>query len=71
MRVYNYLLLLYPAGYRNEYGDELRSVFQQRRSQATGLMSVAALWIAEICDVLWNALLVFAFVDLCAFVVAA
>ena len=44
------LLRLYPASFRNEYGEELRRVFAQRRRQAGGPVGIAALWLGEIAD---------------------
>ena len=36
MRLYEFLLHLYPAAFRIEYGDELRQVFAARRAEASG-----------------------------------
>ena len=36
MRIYNLLLRLYPASFRNEYGDEMRALFARRPPRATG-----------------------------------
>ena len=34
MRLYNLLLHLYPAAFRNEYGEEMRAIFARRERQA-------------------------------------
>ena len=39
------LLRLYPASFRNEYGEELRRVFARRRRDATGPAAVAGVWL--------------------------
>ena len=36
MRAYNLLLRLYPASFRNEYGEEMRAVFARRRARRSG-----------------------------------
>src|SRR5258707_7216475 len=57
MRFYNWLLRLYPASFRNEYGEELRAIFLRRRRQASG-SGVAGLWISAVGEVIGNALAV-------------
>ncbi len=57
MRLYDALLHLYPAAFRNEYGDEMRAIFAQRRRQSRGL-GVPALWMDTFFEVLTNALAV-------------
>ncbi len=57
MQLYDILLRLYPASFRNEYGQEMRGIFAQRRCQARGL-GVPALWMTTIFEVLTNALAV-------------
>ena len=58
MRAYNVLLRLYPASFRNEYGEEMRAVFERRRRDITGFGSAFALWTDTIADVVATALLV-------------
>ena len=58
MRVYDLLLRLYPASFRNEYAAEMRAVFARRRREASGPLAVAALWLEAAADVLGNAALV-------------
>jgi hypothetical protein len=36
MRLYDLLLRLYPASFRNEYGREMRAIFVQHRRDAHG-----------------------------------
>jgi predicted permease len=55
MRSYKLLLRLYPRSFRNEYGDELCRIFARRRREASGPVSVAALWIGALADTLANA----------------
>ena len=40
--MYNLLLHLYPASFRNEYGTEMRPVFERGRAEASGLAVVMA-----------------------------
>ena len=54
MKVYSWLLHLYPASFRNEYADEMRSVFVRRRRQASGA-GVVALWLATVGEICGNA----------------
>lgn len=49
------LLRLYPASFRNEYGEELRRVFARRRREAGGPIGVVLLWLGEIADVVTTA----------------
>src|SRR4029077_17361851 len=58
MNAYDALLRLYPASFRNEYGTEMRAVFNQRRRDAGGPLASAALWSATVAEVLGNAALV-------------
>jgi len=58
MKFYNLLLHLYPASFRNEYGEEMRAVFARRRREAAGPFGVAALWVAAAGEALGNATLV-------------
>jgi predicted permease len=50
MKVYQLLLLLFPASFRGEYGEEMRKVFAARRRKENEL----GLWIGTIFDVLTN-----------------
>ena len=51
MRAYNLLLRLYPASFRNEYGDEMRAVFARRLRERPGRSSAIALWLGTIAEV--------------------
>ena len=51
------LLHLYPASFRNEYGEEMRAVFARRRG-ATGSIGVIGLWLETVAEVIGNATLV-------------
>lgn len=44
MRAYRALLRLFPASFRNEYGDEMTAIFAERRRQARTPLAVARLW---------------------------
>ncbi len=54
MRLYNLLLHLYPASFRNEYADEMRPLFERERKAARGF-GIAGLWLGIIGDMLVNA----------------
>jgi predicted permease len=58
MRFYSALLHLYPASFRAEYGDEMRSIVAARHRQATGTLARLALWVDTILDVIGNAIAV-------------
>ena len=58
MRAYNLLLRLYPASFRNEYGEEMRLLFARRRRDVTGPGSVLLLYMQTIAEILGNAVLV-------------
>src|SRR5690242_18933000 len=58
MKVYDALLRFYPASFRNEYGVEMRAVFERRRREAAGPLATAALWVGAVREVLGNAALV-------------
>ena len=45
------LLRLYPASFRGEYGDEIWSVYRERRADTRGA-AVVGLWLATIVDTL-------------------
>jgi predicted permease len=55
MSFYRLLLRLYPRSFRNEYGEELCRIFARRRRDASGLGSIALLWIGAFGDTLVNA----------------
>jgi len=55
MRFSDLLLRLYPASFRAEYGDDMRAIWARRRRDAAGPLAVAALGIATVFDVLFNA----------------
>src|SRR5580658_8871931 len=55
MRVYDLLLRLYPASFRAEYGEEMRAIWARRRRDAAGPLAVAAVWIAMLFEVVFNA----------------
>jgi putative ABC transport system permease protein len=57
MRLYRLLLRLYPASFRHEYGEEMRTLFARRWEQARGLGRVG-LWLMGAADVIGNALAV-------------
>ena len=54
-----FLLYLYPAGFRAEYGEQMRAIFDQRRRNS-GLLGLIALWLETLLDTLANASLVHA-----------
>ena len=58
MSVYRWLLRLYPASFRYEYGDEMRAVFARQRRDAGGMLGVVALWLRTLGEVVSNAWLV-------------
>lgn len=55
MRYYQMLLLLYPASFRAEYGEEMCALFARRRREASGLPGIAWLRIAAFFETLLNA----------------
>jgi len=57
MHLYNLLLRLYPAAFRNEYGEEMRPLFARRRRQAKGF-GVLALWLNTVGEIVSNSWLV-------------
>ena len=57
MRLYSLLLRLYPASFRNEYGQEMRAIFGRRRRDVHGA-AVPALWLGAIAEAGRNAPLV-------------
>jgi putative ABC transport system permease protein len=50
MRLYRLLLRLYPASFRDEYGEELCRIFARRRRDAAGPLAVLSLWIGTVAD---------------------
>jgi putative ABC transport system permease protein len=56
MRLYPALLRLYPASFRDEYGDEMGAIFAERRRQARGPLAALRLWLEALGDVAVNAL---------------
>ena len=54
MLFYNLLLHLYPASFRNEYGSEMRAIFERRRRDA-GAVGRTGLWIETLADTFFNA----------------
>lgn len=57
MNLYRVLLVLYPAGFRGEYGEELDRTFAERRRRAGGRLDLAALWLRELADLVRSAAL--------------
>jgi predicted permease len=55
MRLHSFLLRLYPASFRAEYGAELTHIFSQRRRNATNPISILYVWVTELIDILVNA----------------
>jgi putative ABC transport system permease protein len=55
MPFYRALLRLFPASFRNEYGDDMSAVFARELREATGLLPRVALWMRTIGDVAVNA----------------
>jgi putative ABC transport system permease protein len=58
--MYAALLRLLPASFRDEYGSEMRAVFERKRREATGPVGLALLWLAGAGDVLATAVRVHA-----------
>ena len=58
MSAYNLLLRVYPASFRNEYGEEMRALFARRHREATRPFGAVALWLGTIAEVMGNAALV-------------
>lgn len=54
MRIYRLLLLLYPAAFRAEYGNEMAAIFQMRMRDARGAAKLA-LWFDDVLEVIMNA----------------
>jgi hypothetical protein len=48
--MYRWLLRLYPASFRNQYGSEMQAVFARQRRDAQTPLALAALWLRVIAD---------------------
>jgi predicted permease len=55
MRAYRWLLHLYPASFRAEYGDDMCVIFARERRTTAGARARAALWGRALGDTLANA----------------
>jgi|SRR5436190_1291720 len=53
--MYRWLLRLYPASFRNEYGREMAAVFARERRDTRTALGMAALWLRVIADTCVNA----------------
>src|ERR671922_848413 len=53
--MYRWLLRLYPASFRNEYGREMAAVFARERRDTRTAVGMAALWLRVIADTCVNA----------------
>ena len=53
--MYRWLLQLYPASFRNEYGREMATVFARERRDTGTALGLAALWLRVIADTCVNA----------------
>ena len=53
--MYRWLLRLYPASFRNEYGREMATVFARERRDTPTALGMAALWLRAIADTCVNA----------------
>jgi hypothetical protein len=53
--MYRWLLRLYPASFRNEYGREMASVFARERRDTRTALGMTALWLRAIADTCVNA----------------
>jgi putative ABC transport system permease protein len=58
MRAHRFLLHLFPASFRGEYGREMAAVFARRHREASGVLARAGLWAETIADVVVNAVAV-------------
>jgi len=58
MRAYRWLLRLYPASFRHEYGGEMTAMFARRLRDAGGPISRIGVWTSAVGEVLANATLV-------------
>jgi predicted permease len=55
MRLYRWLLWLYPASFRAEYEGEMSAVFARKRRDASGAFGPLALWVTTFGETLRNA----------------
>ena len=55
--MYNLLLRLYPSSFRNEYAEEMRTIFARRR-QGAGAVGAITLWLETIPEIIGTAALV-------------
>ncbi len=55
MTLYRFLLLLYPASFRGQYGAELLKIFSARLRRANGIPAIALLWFETLVDILLTA----------------
>ena len=53
--MYRWLLRLYPASFRNEYGREMATVFARERRDTRTALGMAALWLRVSADTCVNA----------------
>lgn len=58
MRAYGWLLRLYPASFRHEYGAEMQAIFARRRRDVGYAGAALVLWIEAVADVLLSAAIV-------------
>jgi predicted permease len=58
MSFYRWLLHLYPASFRAQYGEEMRAIFDLELERRNGIASKCRFWISSFAEVLWNATLV-------------
>jgi hypothetical protein len=56
--MYRWLLRLYPASFRNEYGGEMHAMFSRQRRDARKPLGLTALWLRVIADTCLNAAVV-------------
>src|SRR5262249_33824540 len=55
MRFYRFLLHLFPASFRTDYGDEMSAIFAKHRRRVSGVVGLVALWSSTIADVVVQA----------------
>jgi len=58
MRFYSALLRLYPASFRAEYGEEMRSIAAVRFRETSGFFARLWLWVETVLEVVGNAIAV-------------
>src|SRR5262249_13924427 len=54
-KLYRALLHIYPASFRAEYGEEMCSIFDQRRRDASNPLLTAVVWIETLFEIVYNA----------------